>query len=882
MGRQEPPGRPARQKLVPRQALLAALDRGAAGRVTIIAAPPGSGKTSLLRSWTGQPGRSRRFAAVQVQRGWRDPQLFWLSLLKAARTLSAEPAGVGPAATPTFSESAAVDEVLVELDGHEGDVTLIIDDIHELKSLGSLEHLTRLLTELPSGVSAVLATRRDLPLRLHQLRLTGELTELRAADLQFTTDETVELLESAGVKLSPQSLTLLHRRTEGWAAGLRLAALSLAGHPDPDRFVANFTGSNRDVADYLVAELLERQTPEVQDLLLRTSILQEISGELADALTGGTGSERFLLELEDANMLVVSLDAQRTWFRYHHLFGDLLRLELRRRLPDEVHVLHRRAADWLADHGRAAEAVRHRQAAGDWPVAAELLADHAFGMMLDGQEETMQSLLLAFPHEGQSGFPELNVVRATVALVHGQLDDAAAYVAGVDGCLGELSADRVRRTRIAVASLKLVLARRRGDLAEVARQAQFLTAPSGEHPAELMAGSDLRVIALQNLGIAEAWSSGASDAERHLQEGADLARTVGRPYLEVACLAQLGFATKLSSLAASRKRCEQAIALAEQHGWGNAVILAPALVTLACSLVFTGELDSADYWLNRAGQVLQNDSGPGIRTQLYLVKGMVQAARGRHKEAFEEFRHADDMQSQLVTRHALSGFVVGWMCSSQARAGGLDEVRTYLEALAEPLSDSAEIRNAHGVLALAENRPGDALAAAAPIAEGTVPVVHESSIVEAHLVRALAFHAIEDDRAAHQALEQALEIAEPERLILPFLMTGAGELLEKTAPGRSEYPALRAEILDVVHGTSLPERHQAPAAGLELSPTELRVLRYMPTNLSRPEIAGELYVSVNTVNTHFRNIYRKLEAADRSTAVRRAREFRLLSGNPAV
>jgi len=854
------------------------LDQGAAGRVTVIAAPPGSGKTSLLRSWTEQPDQRRRFASVQVQRGWRDSQLFWLALLKAVRRLSSEPIAVELSAAPAFSADDVVDEVLAELDGHEGGVTLVIDDVHELKSLDALEHLARLLTELPNGVSAVLATRRDLPLRLHQLRLAGELTELRAVDLQFTQDETAELLASAGVTLSPESIALLHRRTEGWAAGLRLAALSLADHPDPNRFVADFTGNSRDVADYLVAELLDRQQPEVQDFLLRTSILQQVNGDLADALTGGVGSERFLLDLEDANMLVVSLDPQRTWFRYHHLFGDLLRLELRRRMPDEVHVLHRRAADWLADHGRAAEAVAHRQAAGDWTVAAQLLADHAFGMMLDGQEETIQTLLRAFPGEGEYGYPELNVAHATVALVHGRLDDAAAYLAGADGCLGDVPADRVRRVRIAVASLKLVLGRRRGDLAEVARQAQFLTTPPGSDPAGLLAGSEMRVVALQNLGIAEAWSLGVSDAERYLQEGADLARTIRRPYLEVACLAQLGFATKLKSLSYSRKRCEEAIALAEQHGWGSAVILAPAIVTLACAMVFSGELDSADYWVDRAEHVLQNDSGPGIRTQLHLVKGMAQAARGRHGEALEEFRRADAMQSQLATRHALSSFVVGWMYASQARLRGLDEVRTQLAALDEPLSGTAEIRNSRAVLALAENSPSDALAIADPIADGAVPAVHESSVVEAHLLQALAFHALGDQSATYQALERALEVAEPERLILPFLMTGASHLLEASNANPSRYPALRAEILDVVHGTSSSALHQPSAAELELSPAESRVLRYMPSNLSRAEIAGQLQVSVNTVNTHFRNIYRKLEAADRSTAVRRARELRLVGG----
>ena len=200
-------------------------------------------------------------------------------------------------------------------------------------SAEAAEQLTSLLTGLPPGVHAVVATRRDLPLRLHQLRLAGELAEIRAAQLRFTEDETRRLLTAAGIALPGPVVAMLHQRTEGWAAGLRLAALSLDGHPHPERFVAEFSGSDRTVAEYLMAEMLDRQPPEVQRLLLRTSLLDRVNGELADLLTGATGSERILLDLEDANAFVVSLDPGRTWFRYHHMFSGLLRLELRRTLP---------------------------------------------------------------------------------------------------------------------------------------------------------------------------------------------------------------------------------------------------------------------------------------------------------------------------------------------------------------------------------------------------------------------------------------------------------------------------------------------------------------------------------------------------------------------
>jgi LuxR family transcriptional regulator, maltose regulon positive regulatory protein len=873
-------------RLIDRGDLVAALDRAAARKVTIISAPAGSGKTSLLRTWAGGPRQPGRLAVVRVPRGQHDDQEFWLALLGAVRQATGAGSGAEPpAATPDFHASAMAGRVLSELAEARGGVTLVIDDLHELTSPEALAQLARVLTNLPPRVHAILTTRHDVRLGLHQLRLAGELAEIRAADLRFSERETCELLDASGITLSAAGAALLHQRTEGWAAGLRLAAISLAGHPDPERFVAEFSGSERTVAEYLLAEMLDRQPPGVQDLLLRTSLLDRVNGELADLLTGRPGSERILLDLEDANAFVESLDPERTWFRYHHLVADFLRLELRRTLPAEVPALHRRAAGWFIRQGQVAEAVRHTQAAGDWADAARLLADHSFSLMLDGRAQTMQALVRAFP-PGED-HPELAVVRATVDLAQGRLDEAAAHLVVAEAYVRTAPPDRRRRLGVAVASLQLALARRRGDLAGVIEQARFLASPvTGPSDEDIALGSDLRAVALMNLGTAEAWTLGLPDAERHLREGAVLAREIGRPYLEVGCLAQLGFASifhgaampKTRSFATTQRRCREAIELAERYGWGAEPVIAPALMTLAGSVVLLGEFDEGERWLRRTERALRTDTGPDIRLLLHQTAGMLHAGRGRHREALEEFGAAEYLASQLAGSQALASQVSGWLLATQARLGMTGEARAALAALDDERASSGEIRNARAVICLAEGDPAAALAAVADVLDGTAPVLGYVTVVEAHLLAGLAHRQLGDQRAASQAAERALALAEADRLVLPFAMTGSAGLLEALPRHQTAHAALLADILDVLHGSS-PAATQQSSAPLteELSPGELRVLRYLPTNLSRPEIAGQLSVSPNTVNAHIRSIYAKLQVRDRSTAVRRARELRLLA-----
>ncbi len=870
--------------LIQRGELLASLDRAAEAKVTLISAPAGSGKTSLLRAWADGPGQPYRLAVVQVQRNQQDSQQFWIAVLSAirqARGTSGE--GEQLAATPDFHPGAIVDRVRSELAEQSDRTFLVIDDLHELTSPEALTQLTRLLEKLPQHAHAILATRRSLPLRLHKLRLAGDLAEIRTADLRFTQCETREFLEASGIALSEAGAATLHQRTEGWAAGLRLAAIALASHPDPERFVAEFSGSSRTVAEYLLAEMLERQPAEVQQLLLRTSLLDRVNGELADLLTGHPRSEGILLDLEDANAFVVSLDPARTWFRYHHLFADLLRLELRRRLPEQLPTLHRLAAGWLSEHGEIVDAIGHTQAAGDWSDAARLLADHSFGLTLDGQAQTIQSLLRAFPPGTVTEGPDIPLARATNELARGHLDEAAAYLTVTETSIAATPVDRQHRLEVATAALRLSLARKRGHLAGVVDQVRFLASPTtGQSDEDIALDSDLRAVALMNLGTVEAWSLGNQDSQRHLQEGADLARRIGRPYLEVACLAELAFASKIEPFATTRRRCHEAIAVAERHGWGAEPVISPALVNLAGVLIWAGEFDEADLWLRRTARALETDTGPLIWLLLHMGTGMLFAGRQMRHQALAEYRAAEDLQAQLEGSHALASQLTSWRLATQARLGQLSEARASLAALDDGLASSGEISNARAAICLAEGNPAAALAAVRDVLDGIAPAVGYVTVVEANLLAALAHRELGDQRAATAATESALALSETDGLVLPFTITGSLELLEAIPRHKTAHAALVTDIAEVIRRSSMAPGHEPSPTELErLSPSELRVLRYLPTNLSRPEIARELSVSVNTVNTHIRSIYAKLQAQDRSSAVQRAREMRLLSVGPA-
>lgn len=870
-----PPG------VVARASLFARLSAARGQAVTLLSAPPGSGKTVLLRSWIAAEGLASRVAWVTVDRGEHDAQRFWLQVVDSLRAVpDAAELVERHAATPEFDGEPFVDRLIADLGQLDDQILLVIDDFQELASADAERQIERLLARRPPHLQVILATRHDPQLGLHRLRLSGELAELRGADLRFTPAETSELLAVAGLAVSDETATRLHARTEGWAAGLRLAALSLAGRRDPERFVAEFSGSERTVADYLLAEVLESQPEEVRTLLLRTSILDRVSGPLADTLLGTTGSERILLALEASNAFVSAVDPERVWFRYHQLFADLLRLELRRTSPEILPSLHRAAAEWYAEHGRVIDAVRHLQAAEDWADAGRLLADEGFSLVLDGLGPTVDTLLAAFPQQAL-GDPELLALLAYRELSERSLVAAAEYLALAERRANASPPDARYRIDLPLALTRLALARRRGDLDTALREVgPFLEPVEARTPHELALGGAARAVALMNLAIVELWSSRLADAERHLEQALALAREIGRPFVEIACLAHLGLLTSTRSFAQARVRCEEAIRLAEVQGWGADPVAGTPLVALASMDAAQGRFEEARARLDRAGPLLHDEIDPAGAMLLHFVRGDLLAGEGRLGEAIESFEAAARLQSVLATRHVLTGPVRESIALALLRAG---DAASAHRTLAEPPGDTpagAETHVAIAALRIAEGAPADAIASLVEVLAGTVPVLRLGTMVQALVLVASAQDLLGDAAKAEECIEQALDLAEADGLVLPFLVTPAPQLrvlLERHPRHRTAHAALLADLVGVLQGSAPALRASRPQALTEeLSSSELRILRYLPSNLTASEIAAELYLSTSTIKTHMRHVYEKLDAHRRTEAVERARALGLL------
>ena len=852
---------------------------GGPAQVTVVTAPAGSGKTVLLRSWLGQAGLDGQAAWVSAGHGERDPQRFWVSVASALRRTSGGAGVQSVSAAPDLDGWAVGERLLEDLVQVDGRLWLVIDDMHELGSSEALRQLELLIMRAPPRLRFVLATRHDVRLGLHRLRLEGQLAEIRAGDLKFTQAEAGELLAAAGVALPDSALAALHERTEGWAAGLRLAALSLAGHPDPERFATEFSGGERTVAEYLVAEVLDRQPKEARRLLLRTSVLDRVNGALSRLLTGDDGGERVLQDLERANAFVVSLDAERSWFRYHQMFADLLRLELRRAAPTEVAGLHGSAAGWFAEHGFPVEAIGHAQAAGDWDLATQVLAAHWPGLYLDGQHAVVHELLAGFPPGAASADAELAAAAAADELTKGSIEGAERFLGLAERGTASVPEARRAQARLLLGVVRLLVARQRADLsaatAEAARLQAMTEAPDLATPG---LSADLRALALVSLGATEVWAGRLADAERHLDQGIALSRAIGRPFLVFTGLVWQGSQQAFRSFPRAVALGQEAVGLAEKHGWTDEPAAGIAYQLLGAVLTWQGRPEEAEPWVRRAERALRAEADPAGVMGVRYVRGLLELVRGRDAETLAAFRASERVARRLTAPDLVVPRARALLVLALARRGETERAEEVLAGLAGQDREHGEIRIATAAVRLAQGDPRAATVALAPVLDG-VALVNPSRAMRilAFVLAASARDALGDPAAAWRALEHALDLAEPDGTFSPFLLHPVDDLLERHARQRTAHAALVAEIRGL-----LGDGARVPAAGslplLEaLSESEIRVLRYLPTNLSAPEIARELSVSPNTVKTHVRHLYDKLGTHGRAEAVARARGLGLLA-----
>jgi LuxR family transcriptional regulator, maltose regulon positive regulatory protein len=637
------------------------------------------------------------------------------------------------------------------------------------------------------------------------------------------------------------------------------------------------------VAEYLLAEVLERQPEPVRQLLLRTSILDRVSGPLADALTGRPGGERILEDLEEANAFVVALDAGRSWFRYHRLFAGLLQRELRRTEPGEVTALHTAAAGWYAGHGFPVEAIRHAQAARDWDLAVRLLSDHSPGLYLDGQAATLHAILAGFPAEVRAANAELAALAAADQLAQGSLEEAERYLALAAQRSPSAPVGRRGQLQVLLGVVRLGLARYRGDLSAVAEEARRLQA-AAEAPDAARPGldEDLRALALINLGIAEVWAARFEEAERHLEDGVALAQRIRRPYLEFTGLAHRATIEIYRSFARTAERSRQAIELAERHGWTDEPAAGVAFLYFGGALVGQGRPEEADPWVRRAERTVRPEAVPTSALPVHHFRGILELARGHDQEALAAFQAAERLAGRLATPHLLLPLTRARLLLALVRLGETERAEQALAALGDQDRDRGEIRIATAALRLAQGDPHAATAALAPVLDGVMssPTL-PAWLVEAFLLEAIAQDALGDPPAAERALERALDLGEPDGAVLFFLLHPAPGLLERHARHGTAHGALLAETRGLLAGRKPAPPRAAAQPPLEpLSASEIRVLRYLPTNLSAPEIASELYVSPNTVKTHIHRLYAKLGTHRRSEAVAHARALGLLAPSP--
>ena len=888
---------------VPRPRLVEALGEGLARGRVLVCAPAGFGKTALLADWAR--GGGRPVAWLGLDGGDNDPARFWryaVAALDRARPGLAERVGplLGP--PPPRSFEGLVTGLINELAVQPGpdEVLLVLDDYHLIDSGPVHESVAFLLENLPPGLHLVVSSRADPPLPLPRLRARGQLAELRAAELRFTTEEAAALLgAAAGPGLPGTAVAALTARTEGWAAGLQLAALSLRGQADPAGFVAEFTGSHRFVLDYLTDEVLDGQTGQVRAFLLETSVLERLSGELCDAVTGRAGSQAMLHHIERAGLFLVPLDEVRGWWRYHHLFADLLRARLEREQPGRVQELHRAAAAWSDEHDLGDDAVRHALAAGDAAWAAQLVERHVDALLRRSEGVTLRRWLSTLPVEVLRARPRLCLAQGFNAVVSGQveaieplLDDAERALAATGsqppeppvGPAGGVLAN----VPAGIAFLRAELARLRGDAARAVDWARQARAQLGD--------SDfyLRTLIRANLAVADWLRGRLGQAERSLAEALAERRAAGEGYLATRVCHDLGQVQRAQgNLDAALATYRQALDIAGEVS-SQPPHLGMAHVGLAEVLYERDELAAAlDHATRGVTLCRQLAFTPPLATGLAIL-ARIRQAQGDAAAALEAMGEAGqvELSPQVI---ALLNPVPSQRARLLLAQGDVRAAAQWAKVAGLGPDDEPDYPGERGYLLLArvllaQDRPGPALTLLQRLLATAASQGRTGSIIEIQALRALALAARRDHVGALGALAEALTPACRQGYVRVFADEGApmhallarlsAAQRDQRAPARGVHAGYLAALLRACgQADAVPPQRRAAAAvpGLveQLTNRELEILALLAAGTPNPRIAEELVVTLDTVKKHVTHVLGKLGAANRTEAAARARQLGL-------
>lgn len=867
---------PPPEPLLVRPRLLLRLDEGTTGPLTLVPAPAGWGKTTLLTTWA--QALDEPCAWVSVEAGDTGAR-FW-SYLVAALGLAGEPGTAPVDASPGPEE---LESLAAALAARERPVLLVLDDLHRLADPAAPAGLEFLLRHADGRLRAVVATRTDLPPGLHRLRLTGELTTVGPDELAFTDDEVADLLTAHGVLLPAAAVPRLRERTDGWPAGLRFAALAARDRPDPGRWVEQFGGDQPEVAGYLSEEVLAPLDAAARDALRRGAAVETFRADLLDALTGRGDAEPVLAALSGAGGFVRRDDSRPPWYRCHPMLADLLRAELAGLGDEERRELHLRACGWYAGHGRPAEALRHALAAGDGERAVELLVTGWPELVPYDGEQPGGPAPDAPPEKAVRRDPELGLAAAAERAQAGEAVAAAAQLRRAVGHARSLPVPRRDRFHRLAVALEVTLARLTGDHDGVRRAAARLLATrtpggSADDPrSATVDDADVRATAGAALGLAALADGDLRAAAGEFGAALAAAREAGRPRTELLCASRSALLhAALGELRAAERTALDALAMPPCQGWSCRLDCAYAHLALALVALHRDRPDDAEAHLTPAGPA--TDEAPAAALAA-LCRAALLRDRDDPAAALRLLAAARDRLPAAASPPGGAGELAGWLRAAEAELRAAHgDAGTARELLADRPDGVAPAV----ALARVELRAGDARAAgyALPDWDGPdaaawpLPVRLDAGVLDAALAARAG-----DDRRAGRILERALELAEAEGFRRPFTRADPGVrdlLAAHLDSGTAHWPT----VSDLVRGAR--ERPAGRAAEADrvldepLTERELVVLRYLQSILSNVEIAAELSVSVNTVKTHVRNIYRKLDATRRREAVSRARELHLI------